>query len=182
MLPCLCQGGQRSRAATGLQVARGDAGVVAAHLRDVDDLFEGVPTGLAVLQLDQIEHLVLPIEQERRKTEKHLRPFGDGQPPPIALRAACCIGGSRNVARRAARDMPEGVPGGRHLDRDQFPRTRSNGPTRQPVEQSAGDPRTKKLRLNVGRTARRYRHCWPPSDKARLAGVRVCGLADIDDR
>ena len=131
------------------QAARGDAGVVAAHLRDVDDLLEGVPAGLAVLQLDQVEHLVLPVEQEPGEAEQHLRTFGGGQSAPVTLRCSCDVRGRGDVVRRAVRDMPEYAPGRWHLDRDQFPGPGGDGAVRQPAEQTAGDPRTEKPRFHT---------------------------------
>ena len=166
ILPGLGQAREGPGAAVGPQEARGGPGVVAAHLRDVDDLLEGVPAGLAVFQLDQIEHRVLPGEQERREAQQHLRPLRGGQPAPVPLRPARGLRGRRDVVRGSARDMPEYGPGRWHLDREQLPGACGNGAGRQPVEQAAGDPRAEKPRPGDCLAACRCRHCrllraWP---------------------
>ena len=173
ILPGLRERGQGARAAPRLQVTRGRAGVVPAHLRDVDDLLEGMPAGFAVLQLDQVEHLILPAEQALGETQQHLRPVGDVDLRPAGLRLACNVSGCRDILRGAVRHMPECGAGRRHLDRDRFPGARRDRARRQPGEQAAGDPRAEEPGVSTGRRLRRCRHgrCSFQASSRRAAGA-----------
>ena len=53
-------------------------------------------TGLAVLELDQVEDLVLPVEHQLGEAEENLRSVGDGQFLPVVL------GGARAASAAAA--------------------------------------------------------------------------------
>lgn len=153
------------------ELARRRARVVAAHLRDVQDLLEGVPAGLAVLELDQVEHFVLAVEDEIREAEQHLGPVGGGPPRPVALRSPRGVRGGRHVLGRAARDLPEEAAGRRHLHLGRLPRPCRRGTGGQPVEQVAGDPRAEQPRVDAGRAALRSRHAYPLAARLRAAAT-----------
>ena len=102
--------GTRPARRAGASVRRARPAVVARVERDVHDLLEGVPAGLAVLQLDEVEHLVLPGQHEVVQPEQDGGPVGDAASGPAWLggagrgeRAAHVLdGGDRQVRDRLA--------------------------------------------------------------------------------
>jgi len=70
-------------------------GIVAGHDRSVDDLFQGVRTGFTGLDLDEIEHLALAVEQEIVETEENAGSLTKFQPRPRPL------GDTRSLSRKS---------------------------------------------------------------------------------
>lgn len=78
----LGEGGHRTRVALGPQVRGRLAAVVAGGHGDGLDLLVGVQAGLAGLQLDEVEHLGLPGQDQVVEAQQDSRPlaYGDGGP------------------------------------------------------------------------------------------------------
>jgi hypothetical protein len=107
------------------QVTYGGASVVPRVERDVDDLLEGVPAGLAALGLHEVEHLVLAGEHQVVQPEEHAGPLGHRPRRPAALGLAgpgeggvdVGLGRDRQLRHRGAvegRPGRHGLAGGRH--------------------------------------------------------------------
>jgi hypothetical protein len=84
---------------------------VAADLGDVHDLLEGVVSCLAVLELDQVEHLVLPLEDPVAEVHDDARAVRCRQVRPGRLRPAGGGYRGRDVVGLAEGDPAEGLAG-----------------------------------------------------------------------
>ena len=69
VLPGLGEHRQGTCSPTRPQQGRGRPGPISAHLCDIDDLLEGVTARLAVLELNDVEQLGLPVEHEFGQAE-----------------------------------------------------------------------------------------------------------------
>ncbi len=104
---------QRPAVAAVAQVRGRRAPVVPGGQRDGEHLFEGVQAGLAGLGLDQVEHLVLPLEQQVVEAQQDGGPAADGQRGPAPLRPAGQLVRHLDVGRGGARQAREPVAGQR---------------------------------------------------------------------
>ena len=99
------------------EVAAGAARVVPGGERDVDQLLERVPARLAGLELHQVEHLGLPVEQQVVQPQEHRRPFRQRHPGPALLGLAGHGVGTVDVGRRRHRQLGERLTGERRVRR-----------------------------------------------------------------
>ncbi len=94
-------------------MALGRIGVVAGHDRGVEDLLEGVPSGLPRLELDDVEQLVLAGEDEIVEAQQDLPPGGEARLAPLLLGGARTGDGERDIGRCTAGCRGQGGAGGR---------------------------------------------------------------------
>ena len=91
----------------GLEVVGGGVRVVTRHHGDIQDLFEGVPPCLAVLELNEVEHLVLALEYQIVEAQQHGRTFFDGCCGPGRLDRTGPRCSGRDIGGRAPRNVSE---------------------------------------------------------------------------
>ena len=113
-------GQQRDQApaSPGPQQRRGGPGVVPSDHRRLHDLAEGVPPGLAALQLDQVKDLGLALEQQVVKAQQDLgAPMHRGG-RPRRLRGPGAVGRRPDVVGGAGRDPAQDTVVAGRVDRD----------------------------------------------------------------
>src|SRR4051812_6408880 len=139
-------------------------GVVARDDCRVDDLLQRVLARLASLELHDVEHLGLAVEQEIVETENDPRPLAKAPLRPRRLSSAGALNGSPNVISGALGYLAEHVATERGVYRDDIPPTlASRALTGQPIEQRPADGRRGSggHHLLRGRATRRARVLGP---------------------
>src|SRR5437588_10054922 len=85
VLPCRGEKRERTAAPGRAKVPLRSARVVTRHDRDVHDLLEPVPARLAGLELEQVEHLVLPIQDQVVEPQEDRATVSQAGLPPTPL-------------------------------------------------------------------------------------------------
>jgi hypothetical protein len=92
------------------------------------------------LDLHEVEHLALAVEQEIVETEEDPGPLTKAPPRPRSLGNASAADGSPNVLDGAPGYVAEYVPAERGVDRNDVPpRLISRAPTGEPIERRLAD-------------------------------------------
>jgi hypothetical protein len=108
--------------------------VVAAAQGDVEDLLERVAAGLAALQLDEVEDLLLAVEHQVVQAHEDGGPVRDGRLRPGALCSPGALEGQSHVLGRAAGHRSDGLAGEGGFDDEWLPLPGGDGPLGQGVE------------------------------------------------
>jgi hypothetical protein len=115
-------------------------GVVPGNDGRVDHLFQGVRARLPGLDLHEIEHLALAVEQEIVETVEDPGPLTKAPPRPRSLGNASAIDGRSNVLDGAPGHVAEYIPAERGVYRDDVPpRLAGRAPTGEPIERRLAD-------------------------------------------
>ena len=88
----------------GRNIRRAWKRVIAGDDGGVENLLERMPAGLAGLQLDQVENLVLAVQQEIVEAQEYAGAIGEGSRRPGGLRAA-----GNATARSTSASVPAGI-------------------------------------------------------------------------
>ena len=107
MLPGGRQQRQRPTAPAGAQVALGGVGVVAGNDGGVEDLLEGMPPGLAGLELDQVQELLLAGQDQVVVAQQNGSSLRKARRRPSLLGGPGVLNGQRHIGLGAARHDPE---------------------------------------------------------------------------
>ena len=103
-------------AALGAQIPLRGVGVIARGDAHVEDFLERVATRLAVLQLNEVEHLVLASQHEVVETQQHRGALRDRAGRPLRLHVAGAAGRRLHVGACAVRHVSQRFAGHRVHD------------------------------------------------------------------
>ena len=158
------------------QVAGGAAAVVPAHHRRVGHLLERVHPGLAGLELDQVEQLVLPLQHQVVEAQHDPLAVLDRQPGPGPLRGTGARVGDPDVVGGGQRQRRQRRPGHGGVGQQGCRAGGAHDPLGQPADQPRVDGvRRGGVGLGVGdRLGGHARERMPPRPRPLPIGNPTC--------